>query len=67
MTVFFNGSKTRTANFNAGDAGVAPKTLGHHVENTGTIDLIFLEMFKADRFVDLLRRLPKDKTPILPA
>jgi oxalate decarboxylase len=36
MTVFFNGSKARTADFNAGDVGVVPKTLGHYIENTGT-------------------------------
>jgi oxalate decarboxylase len=53
MTVFFNGSKARTADFNAGDVGLVPKTLGHYVENTGAEDLIFLEMFKASRFVDL--------------
>jgi oxalate decarboxylase len=53
MTVFFNGSKARTADFNAGDVGVVPKTLGHYVENVGDTDLIFLEMFKADRFMDL--------------
>jgi oxalate decarboxylase len=53
MTVFFNGSKARTADFNPGDVGLVPKTLGHYVENTGTDDLIFLEMFKADRFMDL--------------
>ncbi len=53
MTVFFNGSRARTADFNAGDVGLVPKTLGHYIENTGTEDLIFLEMFKADRFMDL--------------
>jgi oxalate decarboxylase len=53
MTVFFNGSKARTADFNAGDVGYVPRTLGHYVENTGDTDLIFLEMFKADRFADL--------------
>ncbi len=53
MTVFFNGAKARTADFNAGDVGYVPKTLGHYIENTGETDLIFLEMFKADRFQDL--------------
>jgi oxalate decarboxylase len=53
MTVFFNGGKARTADFNAGDVGYVPKTLGHYVENTGDVDLIFLEMFKAERFQDL--------------
>lgn len=53
MTVFFNGSKARTADFNPGDVGYIPKTFGHYIENTGDTDLIFLEMFKADRFMDL--------------
>jgi oxalate decarboxylase len=53
MTVFFNGGKARTADFNAGDVGYVPKTLGHYIENVGNTDLIFLEMFKADRFMDL--------------
>jgi oxalate decarboxylase len=53
MTVFFNASKARTADFNAGDVGYVPKTFGHYVENTGDTDLIFLEMFKAPRFMDL--------------
>jgi len=53
MTVFFNGGKARTADFNAGDVGYVPKPLGHYVENTGVTDLIFLEMFKANRFQDL--------------
>ena len=30
-----------------------PKTFGRYVENTGSDDLIFLEMFKASRFMDL--------------
>jgi oxalate decarboxylase len=53
MTVFFNGGKARTADFNAGDVGYVPKTLGHYIENVGDTDLVFLEMFKADRFMDL--------------
>ena len=53
MTVFFNGSKARTADFNAGDVGYVPKTFGHYIENTGDADLVFLEMFKASRFQDL--------------
>lgn len=53
MTVFFNGSKARTADFTGGDVGYVPKTLGHYVENIGDTDLIFLEMFKAGQFQDL--------------
>lgn len=53
MTVFFTGAKARTADFNAGDVGYVPKTFGHYIENTGDTDLIFLEMFRADRFQEL--------------
>src|SRR5579875_2410703 len=53
MTVFFNGGKARTADFNAGDVGYIPKTFGHYIENTGDTDLIFLEMFRASQFQDL--------------
>lgn len=53
MTVFFNGAKARTADFNAGDVGYVPKTFGHYVENVGDADLIFLEMFKSNRYMDL--------------
>ena len=53
MTVFFNGGKARTADFNKGDVGYVQRTLGHYIENTGGEDLIFLEMFRAPRFEDL--------------
>jgi oxalate decarboxylase len=53
MTVFFNGAHARTADFNAGDVGYVPRTLGHYIENTGSEDLVFLEMFKAPLFEDL--------------
>ena len=53
MTVFFNGAKARTADFRPGDIGLVPKTFGHYIENTGDTDLVFLEMFKANRFQDL--------------
>lgn len=53
MTVFFNGAKARTSDFDAGDVGYIPKTLPHYIENTGDTDLIFLEMFKAPVFEDL--------------
>ncbi len=53
MTVFFNGGKARTQDFNPGDIGYIPKTFGHYIENTGDTDLVFLEMFKSNRFQDL--------------
>jgi len=52
MTVFFNAATARTADFNAGDVGYVPQTLGHYIENTGDSDLVFLEMFKTSRYQD---------------
>jgi oxalate decarboxylase len=53
MTVFFNSGKARTADFIQGDVGYISRTFGHYIENTGTEDLIFLKMFKSNRFQDL--------------
>jgi oxalate decarboxylase len=53
MTVFFNASNARTLDFNAGDVGYVPQTLGHYLENTGDTDLVFLEMFRAPHYQDL--------------
>jgi oxalate decarboxylase len=53
MTVFFNGTLARTQDFYPGDVGYIPKTLPHYIENTGDQDLIFLEMFKTDTFMEL--------------
>jgi oxalate decarboxylase len=52
MTVYFNNSVARTADFNPNDVGYVPKTLPHYIENTGDTDLIYLEIFKTDRFRD---------------
>ena len=53
MTVFATGGRARTMDFEAGDVGYVQKTLPHYVENTGTIDLKFLEMFKSSFYQDL--------------
>ncbi len=53
MTVVATGNKARTMDFQAGDVGYVEKTLLHYVENTGDTDLIFLEIFKSDRYEDL--------------
>jgi oxalate decarboxylase len=50
MTVVATGNKARTMDFQEGDVGYVQKTLLHYIENTGDTDLIFLEMFKADRY-----------------
>ena len=53
MTVFDTGPKAQTADFRPGDVGYVKKSLGHYVQNTGTTDLVFLELFKSDRFAEV--------------
>ena len=53
MTVFATGGRARTMDFETGDVGYVQKTLPHYVENTGTTDLKFLEMFKSSFYQDL--------------
>ncbi len=53
MTVVATGNKARTMDFQEGDVGYVEKTLLHYIENTGDTDLVFLEMFKSDRYQDL--------------
>ena len=33
--------------------GYVPKSLGHYIKNTGNNDLVFLEIFRSDRFEDV--------------
>lgn len=65
MTVFMPVSNAHTADYNANDVGFVSANAGHYVENTGDTDVVFLEMFAADRFMDVslnnwLRRLPPE-------
>jgi len=53
MTVFNTGPRAQTADFRAGDLGYVKKSFGHYVQNTGKTDLVFLEIFKADRFAEV--------------
>ena len=53
MTVFASSSKARTVDYQAGDVGYVPFAMGHYVENTGDETLVFLEMFRSDRFADI--------------
>jgi oxalate decarboxylase len=53
MTVFNTGPAAQTADFRAGDIGYVKKSLGHYIENTGSTDLVFMEIFKADRFEEV--------------
>ena len=53
MTVFNTGPQATTADFRPGDIGYVPKSLGHYVENTGTTDLIFVAVFKSDKYEEV--------------
>lgn len=53
QTVFATGGRARTMDFESGDVGYVQKTLPHYIENTGTTDLKFLEMFKSSSYQDL--------------
>jgi oxalate decarboxylase len=50
ITITYTEAKARTMDFNAGDVGYVPNMAAHYIENTGTDDLIFLEMFKASQY-----------------
>jgi oxalate decarboxylase len=53
MTVFNTGPRAVTQNFRPGDIGYVKKSLGHYIKNTGDSDLVFLEIFRSDRFEDI--------------
>lgn len=65
MTVITNEGRARTMDFRANDVGFVPRVAAHYFQNTGKTDVVALEMFKADQFVDVsvnkwLRRLPPE-------
>lgn len=65
MTVFFPVDNARTMDYNANDIGYVPSNAPHYIENTGETDLVFLETFASDRFLDVslnqwLRRVPTE-------
>ncbi|MGH9744417.1 MAG: cupin domain-containing protein [Candidatus Acidiferrum sp.] len=53
MTIFATGGRARTMDFEMGDVGYIQKTLPHYIENMGTTDLKFLEIFKSSFYQDL--------------
>src|ERR1700747_2620022 len=54
MTVFDTGPAAMTADFRPGDIGYVKKAFGHYIENTGNTDLVFMEVFRAERFEEVL-------------
>ncbi|DAA74199.1 TPA_exp: Oxalate decarboxylase [Trichophyton benhamiae CBS 112371] len=53
-TVYVSGGLSRTFDFTAGDTGVFPDNAGHYIENVSEDeDLVYLELYKADRVADV--------------
>jgi oxalate decarboxylase len=53
MTVFASAGRARTFDYQAGDVGYVPFAMAHYVENLGNEPLLYLEMFRSPRFVDV--------------
>ena len=53
MTVFDSGSKARTMDFEEGDVGYIDVSRPHYIENTGSEDLVFLEVFPISTYQDI--------------
>jgi oxalate decarboxylase len=65
MTVFFPVDNARTMDYSTNDVGYVPSNAPHYLENTGDTDLVVLELFAADEFMDVsfnqwLRRVPSE-------
>jgi oxalate decarboxylase len=54
MGVFGASGQARTFDFQAGDVGYVPFAMGHYIENTGNMQLRFLEVFKSSYYADVL-------------
>ncbi|KAH9950506.1 RmlC-like cupin domain-containing protein [Amylocystis lapponica] len=52
VTVFAGSGSARTFDYQAGDVGIVPRSLGHYVENMGEEEVEMLEVFRAPKFED---------------
>lgn len=53
ITVYVAPSASRTYDFTAGGVGYIPQGSSHYIENTGTEDLVYLEVLQASKFTDI--------------
>ena len=53
MTVFAAGGRARTMDFQEGDVGYIDKSAPHYIENTGDVDLVFIEVFPTPFYEDI--------------
>ncbi|KAL2105375.1 hypothetical protein VUR80DRAFT_8461 [Thermomyces stellatus] len=52
-TVFIGEESHRTFDFHSGDTAVFPDNSGHYIENTGSDNLTWIEIYKSDRVADI--------------
>jgi oxalate decarboxylase len=53
QTIFGAGGRARTLDFEEGDVGYVEMSRPHYIENTGTEDLVFLEVFPVATYQDI--------------
>lgn len=53
MSIFHGSSLATTINFQAGDVGCVPISQGHYITNTGSKNLVFLEVFAYPYYSDI--------------
>ena len=53
MTVFGSGNNSRTFDYQPGDVGYVPQTMGHYIENIGDESVRYLEMFVGPKYTDV--------------
>jgi oxalate decarboxylase len=51
--VFGASEQARTFDYRAGDVGYVPYAMGHYIQNTGDVQLRYLEVFKSSYFADV--------------
>lgn len=52
-TIYLAPDASQTFDYTAGDVGYIPASNSHYIENTGTEDVIFLEVLQAPKFTDI--------------
>lgn len=53
ITIYAAPSSSRTFDYTAGDVGYIPASNSHYIENTGTEDVVFLEVLQQPVFSDI--------------
>ncbi|RDW61035.1 putative oxalate decarboxylase oxdD [Coleophoma cylindrospora] len=53
ITIYLAPDSSQTFDYTAGDVGYIPAANSHYIENTGTEDVIFLEVLQAPKFTDI--------------